>query len=122
MGDGPVPNPKEAHMPRKTHAQISLLLADLYAAKQDKRKADKRVDELEAEIADLNLDERSYGEWSYSLGTSREILNQKAIKELVAAYGKSEWVLAAVKAEKLPAPVVPTVMTKAPIVVKPVSK
>lgn len=122
VGAGPDQPKKGTHMPRKTHAQISLLLADLYAAKQDKRKADKRVDDLEAEIADLNLDERPYGEWAYSLGTPREILAQKAIKELVSAYGKSEKVLAAIKAAKLPAPIVPTVFTKAPIVVKPVAK
>lgn len=109
-------------MPKKTHAQISLLLADLHAAQQDKRKAEQREKDLKAEIEALNLDERTYGEWLYSLGTPREILDQQGVKDLIKAYGQAEKVIAAIKAAKLPAPVVPTVFTKRPIVVKPVSK
>lgn len=122
LGDRFAPKQKGIDMPRKTHAQISLLLADLYAAKQDKRKADKRVNDLEAEIVDLGLDERAYGEWSYSLGTPREILAQQAIKEMIKAYGQNEAVIRAIKTAKLPAPVVPMAYTKASIVVKPVGK
>lgn len=105
-------------MARKTHAQIAILLADLDAAQRDTRKAENREKELKAEVEALNLDERTYGEWSYSLGTPREILDQPAIRETIKAYGKSEPVIAAIKAAKLPAPVVPTKYTKAPIVVK----
>lgn len=94
-------------MPRKTKAQIALLLADLHAAKSDKRKAETRVDDLEAEVAAIpNLKEGLYGEWTYALGTPREILDQPAAKE-------------ALKARGLP---IPTKFTKASIVVKPVVK
>lgn len=90
-------------MPRKTKAQISLLLADLHAAKQDKRKAEKRVDDLEQEVADLNLKEGTYGEWSYFLGTSRELFDQPAAKALLTEHGLK----------------IPTKFSKQPIVVKP---
>ena len=94
-------------MPRKTKAQISLLLADLYAAKQDKRKAEQRVDDLEAEVAAIpGLKEGVYGEWTYALGTQRELFDQPAAKEAMRAAG-------------LP---IPTKFSKAPIVVKPVVK
>lgn len=109
-------------MPRKTHAQIALLLADYNAAQTDKRKAEKREKELREEIESLNLDERTYGEWSYSRGTQSERLDQKAIRHLVETYGKSEPVVAAIKAAKLPAPVIPTFYAAAPLIVKPVAK
>jgi hypothetical protein len=119
----PASNQREGKtMPRKTHAQIALLLADYNAAANDKKKAEKREKELRAEIDALDLDERTYGEWSYALGTPREILNQPAVRQLVEVYGKSASVLAAIKAAKLPVPVVPTQFTKAPIIVKPVIK
>lgn len=94
-------------MPRKTKAQIALLLGDLYAAKSDKRKIETRVKDLEAELAAIPaLKEGAYGEWTYTLGTPREILDQPKAKELLTEKGLK----------------VPTVMTKAPIVVKPVVK
>jgi hypothetical protein len=94
-------------MPRKTKAQIALLLADLHAAKNDKRKAEIRVDDLEAEVTAIaNLKEGQYGEWTYALGTPREILDQQGAKEALRAKG-------------LP---IPTKFTKASIVVKPVVK
>jgi hypothetical protein len=109
-------------MPRKTHAQIAILLADYDAAQRDKRKAEAREKELKAEIEALDLAERTYGDWSYTLGTARTILDQPAVRELIKAYGQSEPVIKAIRAAKLPAPVVPTAQTKAPIVVKLVSK
>jgi hypothetical protein len=94
-------------MPRKTKAQIDLMLGALFAAKQDKRKAENKVEELEAELAALpNLKEGSYGEYSYTLGTPREIFDQPVAKEILKGRG-------------LP---IPTRFSKAPIVVKPVVK
>jgi hypothetical protein len=94
-------------MPRMTKAQIGLLLADLYAAKADKRKADKRVDDLEAEVEAIpGLKEGAYGEWSFFRGTARELFDQPAAKALLTERG-------------LP---IPTKFSKQPIVVKPVTK
>jgi len=94
-------------MPRKTKAQIALLLADLYAAKSDKRKADRRVDELEAEIKAIpGLKEGAYGEWTYVLGTPRNNLDQQRAKELLTEKGIE----------------IPRKLSEAPIVVKPVVK
>lgn len=94
-------------MPRKTKAQIGLLLADLYAAKQDRRKASQRVDDLEAELAAIPaLKEGAYGEWSYFLGTARELFDQPEAKALLLANGLT----------------VPMKLSKQPIVVKPAAK
>jgi hypothetical protein len=94
-------------MPRKTKAQIGLLLADLFAAKRDKAKAERRVDELTAELGAIpNLKEGTYGEYTYGTGTAREILDQQAAKELIKSLGKA----------------VPTKLGSAPIVIKPVVK
>jgi hypothetical protein len=94
-------------MPRMTKAQVELLLADLHAAKQDKRKADKRVDDLEAEVAAIpNLKEGVYGQWSYFLGTARELFDQPAAKAMLTERGLT----------------IPTKFSKQPIVVKPVVK
>lgn len=91
-------------MPRKTKAQIALLLADYYAAKQDKRKATSRVDDLEAEIAAIpGLKEGAYGDWTYFLGTSRELFDQAEAKALMTAHGLE----------------IPTKFSKQPIVVNP---
>lgn len=93
-------------MPRKTHAQIAILLADYDAAQRDKRKAETREKELKAEIEALNLDERVYGDWSFAHGTPRNILDQPEAKRLLTEKGVK----------------VPMVQTKAPIVVKLVEK
>lgn len=90
-------------MPKPTIAQIALLLADYDAAQRDKRKAEKREAELKQQIIDLKLAEKAYGEWTYALGTPREILDQPAARKMITDAGGK----------------VPTVMTKAPIVVKP---
>lgn len=93
-------------MARKTHAQIALLLAQYDAAQRDKRKAEKAEKELKEQIEALNLVERTYGDWSYALGTPREILDQREARKALTDRGIK----------------VPTVFTKAPIVVKPVVK
>jgi hypothetical protein len=106
--DGPAPNyQKEGNsMPRRTKAQIGLILADYDAAIRDQRKAEKRATELKAEIRDLKLKDGTYGTMTYALGTPREILDQQRAKELL-------------KGADIP---VPTAMTTAPIVVKPIVK
>jgi hypothetical protein len=93
-------------MPRKTKAQIGLMLADYDAAIRDQRKAEKRAAELKAEIRALNLKEGAYGPMTFSWGTPREILDQPKAREALKAAGVE----------------VPTAMTSAPIVVKPVVK
>lgn len=91
-------------MPRMTRAKISELLADYDAAIRDMRKIVKRADELKGQIRDLGLKDGTYGEMTYATGTPREIFDQARAKELL-------------KANKLE---VPTTLTVAPIVVKPV--
>jgi hypothetical protein len=93
-------------MPRKTKAQIGAILADYDAAIRDQRKAEKRAAELKAEIRALNLKEGPYGEMTFANGTPREILNQAKAQELLKASG-------------IP---VPTQLTAAPLIVKPIVK
>lgn len=93
-------------MPRKTKAQIGMILADYDAAIRDQRKAEKRAAELKAEIRELSLKDGAYGAMTYALGTPREILDQPKAREVLKAAG-------------IP---VPTTMTAAPIVVKPIVK
>jgi hypothetical protein len=93
-------------MPRKTKTQIGMILADYDAAIRDQRKAEKRAAELKAEIRALELKDGTYGAMTYALGTPREILDQTRAKELLKEHGIT----------------VPTSMTTAPIVVKPVVK
>jgi hypothetical protein len=93
-------------MPRKTKTQIGLILADYDAAIRDQRKAEKRAAELKAEIRELNLKNGTYGAMTFALGTPREILDQPKAREVLKAAG-------------IP---IPTAMTAAPIVVKPVVK
>lgn len=91
-------------MPRKTKAQIGMILADYDAAIRDQRKAEKRANELKAEIRDLKLKDGTYGTMTFALGTGREILDQQKAKELLKLHDIE----------------VPTSMTMAPIVVKPI--
>lgn len=91
-------------MPRKTKAQIGMILAAYDAAIRDQRKAEKQAAELKAEIRQLNLKDGTYGTMTYALGTPREILDQPAAREALKAAGLT----------------VPTTMTAAPLVVKPV--
>jgi hypothetical protein len=93
-------------MPRKTKIQIGLILADYDAAIRDQRKAEKRAAELKAEIRELDLKEGAYGPMTFAYGTPREILDQPKARELLKAHDIE----------------VPTTMTSAPLVVKPVVK
>lgn len=93
-------------MPRMTKTQIGMILADYDAAIRDQRKAEKRAAELKAEIRELNLKDGAYGSMTFATGTPREILDQPKARELLKANGVP----------------VPTVLTTAPIVVKPVVK
>jgi hypothetical protein len=93
-------------MPRKTKTQIGMMLADYDAAIRDQRKAEKRAAELKAEIRELNLKDGTYGTMTFALGTPREILDQPKAREVLKAAG-------------IP---IPTAMTTAPIVVKPIVK
>jgi hypothetical protein len=105
-----------------TKAAIGRLLADYDAAIHDQRKAEKRADLLKKEIRALNLTPGTYGDMSFSYGTSSERLEQQKIKEIVTALGSSVEVVALAKKLKLPAPVVPTYFAAAPLVVNPVTK
>jgi hypothetical protein len=93
-------------MPRMTKAAVGRLLADFDAANRDKLKAETRVKELKAEIRNLNLKEGAYGEMTLAYSAGREILDQQKARELLKSNGVP----------------VPTVMTTASIVVKPVVK
>lgn len=90
-------------MPRMTKAQIGMLLADYDARSRELRKLDKAVSELKEQIRGLDLKEGAYGDFTYAAGTPREILDQPAARKLITDHGLK----------------VPTVMTSAPIVVKP---
>ena len=94
-------------MARETKAQkaarVGLLLADYDAVSRDLRKLEKRAAELKAEIRD-SVEPGTYGEWNYSEGTPREILDQPAARKLITEHGLE----------------VPTVMTKPAVVVKPI--
>lgn len=93
-------------MPRKTKAQIGMILADLDATARDFRKTARRLDELKAEVRAMDLTPGRFGEVDFSYGTPREILDQKAAKDMLTKLGKP----------------IPTVMTEAPLVVKQVVK
>lgn len=95
-------------MPRETAAQkrtrISLLLADFDARQRELRKLEKIVDGLKEQVREIAPG--TYNDWSVAEGTPRELLNQSEAKRLLTAAGID----------------VPTVMSKAPMVVKPVIK
>jgi hypothetical protein len=105
-----------------TKVAIGRLLADYDAAVHDQRKAENRASDLKAEIRALNLAVGTYGEMSFSYGTQSERLDQQKIKDIVTALGSSTEVVALAKKLKLPAPVIPTFLAAAPLVVKPIVK
>lgn len=90
---------RETAAQRKT--RISLLLADYDNRSKELRKLAKIVDGLKEQLREL--DPGTYGEWTLSTGTAREILDQAAAKRALLDAG-------------LP---VPTTMTSAPLVVAP---
>lgn len=93
-------------MPRMTKAQIGYVLADLDATARDFRKTARHLDELKTQVRAMDLKAGTYGEVTFAYGTPREILDQKAAKDLLTKLGKP----------------IPTVMTESPLVVKPVVK
>lgn len=97
-------------MPRRvTKAQIEQLLASLHAARNDRNKAQKLVDQYEGELAAIPptvLKEGPYGEWVYGLTEGRQIDDRDEIKRIIAEAGYA----------------MPTRRSKASIVVKPVTK
>jgi hypothetical protein len=91
-------------MARETKAarttRISMLLADYDETSRALRKLAKRADELKEQIR-KEVPAGTYGEWTRSEGTPREILDQSAAKNLLTAEG-------------IP---IPTKMTDAPVIV-----
>jgi hypothetical protein len=92
---------------RETAAQkrtrIAMLLADYSNRAAELRKLSKIVDGLKEQVREIPLG--VYGEWQRSEGTPREIADAVAIKARYAALGET----------------LPTKMTEAPIVVRPVA-
>jgi hypothetical protein len=94
-------------MARETKAQrnlrVSTLAAAYDAASRELRKLTKDVDAMKEELR--QVDPGAYGEWSVTEGTPREILDQPAARRMLAENGLK----------------VPTVMTTAPVIVRPVA-
>jgi hypothetical protein len=92
---------------RETAAQkrtrIAMLLADYSNRTSEYRKLAKIVDGLKEQVKEIAPG--TYGEWQRSSGTPREILDQNAIKAKYAELGLT----------------LPTKMSDAPIVVRPVA-
>jgi hypothetical protein len=90
-------------MPKETikarNARVGQLLAEYDAETAAQRKAETRVKELKALVDEI--DSGTYGDWILSRGTPREILDQPAAKDIITKAGQ----------------VVPTKMTRPPLVV-----
>lgn len=90
-------------MARETAAQkktrVALLLADYDARSRELRKLTTIVDGLKEQVREI--DHGTYGEWTRSAGTPRQILDQAAVKAVFKDTGRE----------------LPTKMTEAPIVV-----
>lgn len=78
-------------MPKRiTKAAIEQLLAALHAARNDRNKAQKLVDQYEAELQAIPpaiLKEGVYGAWMYGLTEGRTIDDRDEIKRIVAEAG-----------------------------------
>lgn len=89
-------------MPRETKAakasRIAHLLAAYDATARELRKLTKQADELKAAVKEI--EPGTYGEWTYTHGTPREILDQPAARAALTGAGIG----------------IPTKMTDAPIV------
>ncbi len=90
-------------MARETKAQkaerVSALLAMFDAKSRELRKLEADVKSMKLQIKDIEIG--TYGEWSRTAGTPREILDQAAAKDLLTENGLQ----------------IPTKVTEAPIVV-----
>lgn len=91
-------------MPRETKAQknarVGALLAEYDEKSRQLRKLEKDVKDMKARVREL--DEGTYGEWLFTLGTPREILDQAQVRKDYADRGEE----------------VPKTTTEASIVVK----
>lgn len=91
-------------MPRETKAQknarVGMLLAEYDEKSRALRKLEKDVKALGEQVRETGVG--VYGEWTYSHGTPREILDQPAAQALIKELGHE----------------VPKVMTKPPIVIQ----
>lgn len=92
---------------RETAAQkrmrISMLLADYQNRASELRKLAKIVEGLKEQVAEVPAG--TYGEWERTAGTPREITDHVAVKRRYAELGET----------------LPTKMSAAPIVVRPVA-
>lgn len=84
---------------KQRNTRVSILLAAYDADSAQLRKLAKDVETMKEEIR--KLDPGSYGEWQYSTGTPREIMDQAAVKRAYQERGDT----------------LPTKTTEAPIVV-----
>lgn len=91
--------PKETAAQRKT--RIGMMLADYDDKSRQLRKLAKDVDQLKEQIKEE--EPGTYGDWIYSKGTPRQILNQRAAKDELTKAGIE----------------IPMQTTDAPIVVNP---
>lgn len=91
-------------MPRETKRQrderVGALLAEYDEKSRQLRKLERDVKDMKDRVRELA--EGQYGEWVFTLGTPREILDQPQVQKDYADQGKA----------------VPKVMTQPPIVVK----
>jgi hypothetical protein len=94
---------KEIDMARETktamHARVGALLADFDARNREINKLKKIADGLKEQIKEI--DPGTYGDWVLAKGTPREVLDQRAARELLTQHGVE----------------VPMKLTDAPIVV-----
>jgi hypothetical protein len=92
-------------MPRETktarNARVSGLLADFDARNREINKLSKIRDGLKEQLKEI--EPGTYGDWVLATGTPREVLDQRAARELLTQHGVP----------------VPTKITDAPIVVTP---
>lgn len=77
-------------MPRETKAQknarVGALLADYDEKSRQLRKLEKDVKDMKERIRELA--EGTYGEWMFTLGTTREIMDQGQVQKDYAEQGK----------------------------------
>lgn len=83
------------------NARVGSLLAEFDSVNGQLRKLEKMAKDLKEQVREI--EPGAYGEWVLSHGTPREILDQRAARELIKGLGA----------------VVPTTMTEAPLVVRP---
>jgi hypothetical protein len=77
-------------MPRETKAQknarVGALLAEYDERSRQLRKLEKDVKDLKQRVRELT--EGTYGEWMFTLGTSREIMDQQQVQKDYASRGE----------------------------------